>query len=106
MNTTLILDLLLDDGLFRAAMEIINNAIKHSSATEIKANISNDSDFLYVVISDNGVGFNPEKAEREATKKRSFGLFNIRERISYLNGEMKIKSKKGFGTDIKIKIPY
>ncbi len=91
--------------LFRAFMEIANNAIKHSFATKITTEIKNDNNFLYVIVSDNGISFDPITAEKEATNKKSFGLFSIRERISFLNGQMKIISKIGKGTTISIKIP-
>lgn len=91
--------------LFRSAMEIVNNSVKHSSAKKITAEISNDDDYFYVSISDNGVGFDPVNAENEATKKKSFGLFSIRERILFLDGEMQIKAQLGKGTSISLKIP-
>jgi PAS domain S-box-containing protein len=92
--------------LFSAAIEIINNVVKHSKATKVTVIIDKDSEYLYVRITDNGIGFDPGVAEKEATKKRSFGLFSIRERISFLHGKMEIDSIIGNGTTIKIKIPY
>ncbi len=92
--------------LYRASIEIINNSIKHSKATKLTIVIDKDIEYLYVRITDNGIGFDPGVAEKEATKKRSFGLFSIRERISFLHGKMEIDSIIGNGTTIKIRIPY
>ncbi len=92
--------------LFRAAIEIINNTIKHSKATKLTVLINKDKKYLHISFADNGIGFDYEVAEKEATKKRSFGLFSIRERISFIHGELKIDSFIGSGTTINIKIPY
>jgi len=55
---------------------------------------------LTVTIEDNGKGF--DTAENVGSE--SFGLVGMRERINLLNGELLIKSVKGTGTKITIKI--
>ncbi len=91
--------------LFRAIMEIINNVIKHSKATKLKVSLNNDENFITVQISDNGIGFDPVKAEKNATQNMSFGMFSNRERISFINGNMEIISKIGQGTSTILRIP-
>jgi PAS domain S-box-containing protein len=92
--------------LFRAVVEIINNALKHAMASKLMINISNDEDQLFVEVTDNGKGFDLIEAEQNAVRNRSFGIFSIRERISFLNGTMEIDSQLNKGTAVKISIPY
>ena len=92
--------------LFRVTSELINNAVKHSGATKLNADIRNDEKNLLFTISDNGKGFDLVNVTKNATKNKSFGLFSIKERISYINGDMIINSAKNKGTKITIKIPY
>ena len=91
--------------LFRAIMELINNVIKHANATKLEVNLDDDKKHVIVKISDNGIGFDPVEAEKKATQNMSFGMFNNRERISFINGNMKISSTIGKGTTTTIKIP-
>lgn len=91
--------------LFRAALEIITNAIKHSRANRFKVLCKCVDEQLEIEFSDNGVGFNLDEAEKQAIKKKSLGLFSLRERISFINGTININSRIGEGTVITIKIP-
>jgi len=88
-------------ALYRIAQETLNNAIKHSGATEIKISLTEFEDKVSYFISDNGKGFvNNESKEIYSGK----GLKNIRERAALLNGEIFITSE-GKGTIIEVEIP-
>lgn len=78
--------------MFRIIQEAINNIIKHSEATEFNIRIFDERKSLKMVISDNGIGFVPDYSPR------GLGLSNMRERIEYLNGRLKIESLPGHGT--------
>jgi PAS domain S-box-containing protein len=47
--------------LFRLAQEAVSNALKHGKATEISIHLKSDPGWIYLGISDNGVGFSPDK---------------------------------------------
>lgn len=79
--------------------EIVTNAIKHSSCSEIEIKLFNDSDYLYLNISDNGIGFDSE------IPSPNNGLKNIRSRCKILGGTSEIITANGNGTQWKIKIP-
>lgn len=85
--------------LFRVSQEFIANAIKHGEANKIKISFSHENNLLKIIFSDNGKGFD--------TKKRSdgMGLRNMHGRIKSHNGVIKITSRPGKGTSIKILIP-
>jgi signal transduction histidine kinase len=55
-------------------------------------------------VEDDGRGFDPE-ALKSAGVNDSFGLFNIREKVKYLGGEMDVKSSPGAGTTVVLVFP-
>lgn len=78
--------------------EMINNAVKHSGATEITVQLLDDNDVLNLSVEDNGKGFDTEK------DYSGIGLKNIRQRVNYLGGTMAIDSVPGQGTAFLIEI--
>ncbi len=91
-------------NLFRVIQEIISNIIKHSKASEVILKVSRTEKELWILIVDNGRGFDiHSKAFDEA--KSGFGLSGITERIKFMSGELKIDSEINKGTTLKFKIP-
>jgi signal transduction histidine kinase len=62
--------------------------------------VREDGENLRMQIADDGVGFNPLRA-----KKDSFGLFNVRQRLSSLGGRLEIESEMNRGTRAVIVLP-
>ena len=52
-------------NLFRIIQESLNNAIKHSNASQIDLNVTDNGDNIMVQISDNGDGFEMETVEKD-----------------------------------------
>ncbi len=88
--------------MYRVVCELLNNALKYSQATKITVNIKRHGDDIELLVSDNGVGFNPDKLDEN--DNAGMGLSNITSRISSLKGDIDIKSALGEGTIIKILI--
>lgn len=84
--------------LFRVIQEGVNNALKHASCSEILVNIQYEEATLYITISDNGIGITE-------TNVSGFGLMNMKERISNLQGTIELNQKDQNGTIIRILIP-
>ena len=87
-----------DLTLYRAGQEMINNAVKHSQASEIILTLDyTDRSYILITSQDNGIG----------SKKihQGFGLLGINERVRLLNGEVEIRTSQGEGFMLKIKIP-
>ena len=84
--------------LFRVCQEAIHNAIKHAKATKLSIYFYATDTHLSLILEDNGVGFE----EGEST---GYGLSNMRERISEIEGSIHITSAKGHGTKVEIEIP-
>lgn len=89
--------------IYRVIQEALMNSIKHSDADKLELFIKKVNKNYIISISDNGKGFSVEEVINNNDKH--FGISIMYERISLLNGKMKIHSNAGFGTKIEIIIP-
>ena len=87
-------------AILRIIRELTVNGIRHGEATEIHVAGSVEADRIRFSVRDNGKGFDPASAP--GVDEGHFGLEGVRERISNLNGEMKIESSPGKGTKVTI----
>jgi len=88
-------------NIYRIIQESMNNALKHSKATEITVHLSLLKKSLKLEFSDNGVGF--DKKILKNTKQ--FGLIGIKERIQSLKGTFDLQTSPSKGTSLIILIP-
>jgi PAS domain S-box-containing protein len=87
--------------LYRILTECLNNSIKHGNPKKIMIKFNLKGDKLSIHYSDNGKGFDVEDILKN---KKGMGLFNIKNRIKLLGGEIDIISNINVGTDIKINL--
>ncbi len=88
-------------NVYRIVQELVGNALKHSRATEITAQVNRIDPHLIISVEDNGIGFDTIRAKASG----GMGLKNVTSRAEQLNGEMNIDSGKGQGTAITIELP-
>jgi signal transduction histidine kinase len=86
-------------NLYRIIQESLQNCNKYANATTIKVEFKKQDANLILKISDNGIGFNINRA------KKGIGLQNIKSRTNECNGTLEIKSLEGEGTSIIVTIP-
>ncbi|HLF63438.1 MAG TPA: sensor histidine kinase, partial [Saprospiraceae bacterium] len=86
-------------NVFRIVQELLNNALKHSEATEISITMTQTQDTLSVIVQDNGKGYEP------GNTPMGMGTENIASRVNYLKGDLSIHSVIGEGTTSQIDIP-
>jgi signal transduction histidine kinase len=91
--------------LFQAVRELMANVIKHANASTLEVSIINSKDELKVIVEDDGVGFDATRTSQQAAGESGFGLFNIRERLEYLGGNLEIESGRKKGACIIMSIP-
>lgn len=91
--------------LFRAAQEILFNAVKHAGVGEAEMHFNRIDRIARLMIADNGRGFDPAVISPEHGGKTGFGLFSIQERIALLGGWIDIESAPGNGSRFTIHIP-
>ena len=86
-------------NVYRIVQEQVNNIIKHAHATRISITLAQNSKFVTLAISDNGVGFDTFKS------RTGIGFHNIISRATAYNGAFELDSHPGKGCTIKIKFP-
>lgn len=84
--------------IFRICCELLNNAAKHASATEISLQLIETDNSIQLIVEDNGIGM------EENAASNGIGLRNIRYRTDYLKGKMNIDANKN-GTTFIIEFP-
>ncbi len=84
---------------YRAVQEALTNCVRHSKATRITVAVSDQPDGLNLSVTDDGVGFDPSK------RAGGLGLRGIEERVRELHGTMAIRSARGAGTTLTIRLP-
>lgn len=88
-------------AIFRIVQEGFNNCMKHSGATHADLDVLDREHQLYVLLKDNGHGFD----EGSVNSGTGFGLSSMKERAKLLNGNLEIHSMEGQGTTIEVTIP-
>ncbi|MCU5636856.1 ATP-binding protein [Bacillus cereus] len=89
-----------EQAIYRIIQELLNNAMKHSKATNVTIRLFHKNDHLYLTYVDNGVGVKLDEVNRSYN---TLGLSGIVTRIQSLNGEMSVESKPNLGLQIIIK---
>jgi signal transduction histidine kinase len=90
-------------ALFRVTQEAINNAVKHSSANEIRVAIEQDEDQIALTIKDDGVGIGGPGSGRIASSR--LGMVGMRERVMQVGGHLEVISWEGRGVFIQATVP-
>lgn len=80
--------------IYRIIQEQFNNIFKHAKAKHIFIRLYQEGGKLILSIKDDGIGF-----DSNATS-HGVGLINIQTRASLFNGEMRIISSRGNGTEV------
>lgn len=103
-------------NIYRIVQEALSNIGRHSQATEatilFRTSFNQEMEkYLIIIISDDGKGISKSlltkiNGKRAAQSIRDhFGVHNIKERVTMLDGTIKYKSFPDCGTEIKIEIP-
>jgi signal transduction histidine kinase len=86
--------------LFLATKEALNNSVRHGSATEVGFRVRVEDEQLFILITDNGSGFDP------SGPSRGHGLSNLRERLEQIQGRCELESSPGKGTSVSLQVPF
>lgn len=85
---------------FRIVQEALTNILRHAAAKKVLVELRRHHAELELVIRDDGIGF-----DVSAARSASLGLLGMQERAVLLNGQLKINSKPGAGTEIRARFP-
>lgn len=84
---------------FRVTQEALQNALRHSGATEIAVSLSRTRSRVVLEIRDDGTGFDPRLASG------GLGLASMRERAVAIGGVLRVSSAPGAGTSVRLAVP-
>jgi signal transduction histidine kinase/ligand-binding sensor domain-containing protein len=88
---------------YRVAQEALNNAVKHSGASEITFEVQWAEAGLQLSVFDNGRGF--ETAASTQPGKLGSGLKNMNERAALLRGNLDLHTVLQVGTRLTLQVP-
>jgi two-component system, chemotaxis family, CheB/CheR fusion protein len=93
--------------LFRAVRELLINVAKHAKVSRAKITIQRKAKQIVIQVMDEGIGLKQPSLAKFAKKStaQGFGLLSVRERLSYIGGEMRIESVPGDGTMVTLIAP-
>jgi PAS domain S-box-containing protein len=91
--------------LFEAIRELLFNVVKHSGNHTARVQVRRLGTILDVLVTDEGVGFDPANILAGRPSTGGLGLFGIRERINLMGGSMEIGSAKGKGASFRLTVP-
>ncbi|MBA4850495.1 sensor histidine kinase [Emticicia sp. BO119] len=92
------LDKKVEFELYSICLELVNNILKHSQATEAKIALTKDIKHLRLLVVDNGKGVEERSGEGK-------GLKNIRKRAETLKAQFSVKSEENQGVSNEILLP-
>lgn len=90
--------------LFRIVQEALANVAKHAQASQASIELRDLGQYLRLVISDDGLGFEPERINSPDSLS-GWGLSIMRERALSIGGSLQIQSEPGLGTRIIVEAP-
>jgi len=91
---------------YRILQEALKNVERHARARHVTVGLTQRRGLVQLVIHDDGVGFDPARHPAGRKGKENFGLLNMRERVAYVGGELRLKSAPGQGSRIEVEIPF
>jgi len=85
--------------------EAIANVRKHARARTVTVHITQDGADIVCRISDDGVGFDLERALDRDLMRMHLGLDTSAERVRVAGGELRMQSEPGQGARFQLRLP-
>jgi len=90
-----------EEGLYRIAVEALNNALRHAQARCISVALRFEPEATRMEVADDGIGFDPPTVR----KRGGLGLRGMEERAQEMGGTWTVDSRPGLGTRVTIVVP-
>jgi signal transduction histidine kinase len=91
------------EQIYWIAREALLNALRHSGASRIEAEIEYLPRKLRVVVRDDGTGIDQEALR--TGRKSHWGLTGMQERAANIGAKVRVWSERGEGTEVEISLP-
>jgi PAS domain S-box-containing protein len=88
--------------LFRIGQEALTNVVKHAQARSVCVTLVSQARRVTLSIKDDGVGFTTAKPQNQS---HGFGMGTMRERAQGIGGRLRVESRPGRGTTIRVEVP-
>jgi signal transduction histidine kinase len=92
-----------EEAVYRIAQEALHNALRHGHPATVKVSLSTSDRRLRLTVSDDGGGFDPDDPSTAA--RRRLGLVSMRERAAAAGGTLRVESRPGRGTTVRLEVP-
>lgn len=97
------LDINTQKQFLRILQELLANVRKHAKAGWVRVTLANDRKGIFLLVSDDGVGFEPES--EEIAESGRFGLKTMAERAAAIGATFEVTSQHGKGTRVVLILP-
>jgi signal transduction histidine kinase len=94
-----------EDTLYRAAREALDNITRHAHATRVSIDLKLEPTTVLLTIVDNGQGLGGPISSVVLLRSGHFGLASMRERAERLGGSVDIGSRRGSGIRLRVRVP-
>jgi signal transduction histidine kinase len=84
----------------KIVLEALTNSLRHACARAVTVTTRLDETWLEIGVADDGIGFD------EASIVRGRGLENLRQRARAFGGAVDIRSARGAGTTVTLRLPF
>jgi len=81
-------------------LEALTNSLRHAGARLVTVTTRLDGSWLQIGVADDGVGFD------QASIVPGRGLESLRQRAHGLGGTVEIRSSRGAGTSVTLRLPF
>lgn len=85
---------------WRVAQEAVRNSVRHSGAARLGVDVCREGDLVVLEVTDDGRGFDPA----EAVDRTHFGLRGLDSLIAEAGGVLRVTSKPGEGTTVRLEV--
>lgn len=92
-------------ALFRIYQELLNNIVKHASASHVMISLLVSDDEVVLDVEDDGVGFTLPGNWLDLMRSGHLGLVGMRERVEAVGGRLSVLSSPGRGTSVQASVP-
>lgn len=90
-------------AIFRVLQEALQNVQQHANASLVAVEIFEDQDMVHFSVTDNGRGMSSDRVDGS---KKNFGLAQMVDYASLINGNLRIFSEPGQGTRVMLSLPH
>ena len=92
-------------ALYRILQKALRNVECYARASRVTVRFLQRRSFVRLTVTDDGVGFDPERQPGRRKRAGGPGLLSMVERAASLGGALEVTSARGAGTKLEIRIP-